>query len=569
MGGQRLLAVLATLLITAMACAPTGGTAPAPGSTGTTPAAEGPTRGGTLVLAIWQEPNTMSPLHGTQTVIGVATLPVLEGLLAADPDGNYVPKLASEVPTLQNGGVKVSSDGKKMDVTYKLKPGITWSDGKPFTSADVKFTWQMILKDQKITSKEGYTKVEAVDTPDERTAVVRYSEIYAPYAGRFGVIYPKHLLEGVEDVTKHEYARKPLGTGPFMVTDFKPADSITLERNPNYREKGKPYLDKLILRSVPSREAALAQLKAGEVQAMWNLLEAQLPELSREPDIVLAIGSSPSVERLEFNTAKPADPADPKVPHPILGDVAVRRALALATPKQQIIDKLLAGKTKAGTSPAPLGWYSPKGLTQEVYDPAKAKQELDKAGWVPGADGIREKSGVRASLTISTTTGDKTREQIEQILVDQYKSVGVELKIKNVPSAVLFGSWADRAARKRGNFDINMYASSYAIDPHSEVVNRFHCKNIPSAANNGAGFNYNRFCDPAVDKIIDEAGSTVDQEKRKQLYAQVFKRVNDEVLNVWIYDRADIDGFRKNVGGTKPNPWSNLTWSTEDWYLRR
>jgi len=247
----------------------------------------------------------------------------------------------------------------------------------------------------------------------------------------------------------------------------------------------------------------------------------------------------------------------------------VRRALTMATPKQQIIDKILAGKTKAGTSPAPLGWYSPKGLTQEGYDPAKAKQELDKAGWVPGADGIREKGGVRASLTISTTTGDKTREQIELILVDQYKSVSVELKIKNVPSAVLFGSWADRAARKRGNFDINMYASSYAIDPHSEVVNRFHCKNIPTAANNGAGFNYNRFCDPAVDKIIDEAGTTVDQEKRKQLYAQVFKRVNDEVLNVWIYDRADIDGFRKNVGGTKPNPWSNLTWSTQDWYLRK
>lgn len=285
MNSRWILAVGAVLLLTATSCAPTGGGGPAPASpAGTGAAADGPSRGGTLVLAIWQEPNTMSPLHGTQTVISVATLPVLEGLLSPDPEGNYVPELASEVPTLQNGGVKVSSDGKKMDVTYKLKPGVTWSDGKPLTSADVKFTWELILKDKKVTSKEGYTKIEAVDTPDERTAIVRYSEIYAPYAGRFGMLYPKHLLDGVEDVTKHEYARKPLGTGPFMVTDFKPADSITLERNPNYREKGKPYLDKLILRSVPSREAALAQLKAGEVQAMWNLLEAQLPELAGARD---------------------------------------------------------------------------------------------------------------------------------------------------------------------------------------------------------------------------------------------------------------------------------------------
>jgi peptide/nickel transport system substrate-binding protein len=113
-----------------------------------------------------------------------------------------------------------------------------------------------------------------------------------------------------------------------------------------------------------------------------------------------------------------------------------------------------------------------------------------------------------------------------------------------------------------------MYASSYNIDPHSEVVNRFACKNIPTPANSGAGFNYNRFCDPAVDKIIDEAGSTVDPERRKQLYGQVFQRVNDEVLNVWIYNRADIDGFRVNVSGAKAHPWSSITWNTQDWFKR-
>lgn len=567
-------AVAAALAILAAACGPAttpGGPSPAasaaPAGAATATAAGGPTRGGTLTFAIWQEPNTMNPFHGTQTVISVATLPVLEGLIRPDPEGQYKPELAADVPTLLNKGVEIA--GEKMKVTYKLKDGITWSDGKPFTSADVQFTWQAIMRDPKVTSREGYDKIESVEAPDPRTAVVTYKQVYAPYLSRFGVILPKHVLDGVDDISKHEYSRKPLGTGPFMVTEFKPADSIILERNPNYREKGKPYLDKLILRSVPSREVAIAQLQAGEVQGMWNLLESQIGEMEKVTDIQLVLGSSPSVERLEFNLSKPGNPSDPKVPHPVLGDVAVRRALAMATPKQQIIDKLLAGKTKPGTSPAPLGWFSPKGLTQEGYDPAKAKQLLDQAGWKAGADGIREKNGVKAALTIASTTGDKVREQIEQILVDQYKAVGVALQIKNVPSSVLFGSWSAGAARKRGNFDINMYASSYGIDPHSEVSQRFGCGAIPSEANKGAGFNYNRYCDAEVDKLIAEAGSNVDQEKRAAAYRKIFEKVNEQVLNVWIYDRADIDAFRKNVVGTKHHPWSSITWNTQDWYLKK
>jgi peptide/nickel transport system substrate-binding protein len=555
-------AVLTAIALVVTACQQTGGG----GATVTPGASASPTRGGTVVFAIWQEPNTMNPFHGTQTVISVATLPVLEGLVRPDPEGNYQPQLAASVPTLQNSGVTL--DGSRMTVTYKLKDGITWSDGKPVTSSDVKFTWESLMKDPKVTSREGYDKIESIETPDPNTAVMRYKEIYAPYLSRFTVLYPKHVLDGVADISTHEYSRKPLGTGPFVVTEFKAADSITLERNPNYREKGKPYLDKIILRSVPSREVAVAQLKAGEVDGMWNILEAQIPDLDKEPNVNLIVAASPSVERLEFNTAKPGDPADSNVKHPILGDVAARRALLMATPKEQIIDKILFGKTKPGTSPAPLGWYSPKDLKQEGYDRAKARQELDRAGWTIGSDGIRTKGGVRASLTIASTSGDKVREQIEQILVDEFKEIGVELRIRNVPSAVLFGSWSQGAARKRGNFDINMYASSYNIDPHSEVVNRFACKNIPTPANSGAGFNYNRFCDPAVDKIIDEAGSTVDPERRKQLYGQVFQRVNDEVLNVWIYNRADIDGFRVNVSGAKAHPWSSITWNTQDWFKR-
>ncbi len=557
---KRRLAALVVALVAFAACAPSG-QPPASASAGP--------RGGTLTFALWQEPETLNPYYGTQTVSGLVSEIAVEGLLSVDTDGNYIPQLAAQVPSLQNGQVKLSSDGKKMDVTYTLKSGVLWSNGKPFTSADVKFTWQTIMKDPKVTSREGYDKIDSIDTLNDTTVVVHYKEIYAPFATRFGWILPKHLLESFEDMSKSEYGRRPLGTGPFMITEFVGGDHITAERNANYRVKDKPLLDRIIFKSVPSSEVAIAQLKAGEVDGMWNILEAQVPDLERDQNLRIVSVIAPDIERLVFHLAKRADPAHPNVPHPVLGDIAMRHALLLATPKQQIIDKLLFGKVKAASSPLSQGWAVPKDLVQEGYDPAKAKQLLDQAGWLPGPDGIRMKSGNRAKLEINTTTGNKTREQTEQILVDEWKAIGVELTIKNYPSAVLFGPWAQNGPRKKGNFDVYLYTTNASIDPHNHLNQHFNCANIPQPSNNGAGFNYWRFCNKDVDDFLAKAGSSVDQSERAKFYAQVLKIVNDNYLSAWLYTRANIDAFRANVGGYRGNTWDNITWSAEDWFARR
>jgi len=566
---KRLLLSVATLALLVAACG-----APAPGvTTSAGPSAGGasaaPVRGGTLVFAIWQEPSTLAPNYGNQTVTSVVNEVTVEGLLTTDTNGNYQPVLAKSVPTVSNGGVKLSADGKRMDVTYQLQPDIKWSDGEPFTSADVKFTWETWMKDPKVITREGYDQIDSVDTPDPLTVVLHYKSVYGPYPTRFGSIIPKHTLEKVADISSSDYGRRPLGTGPFKVTDFKAGDSITVERNPNYRNKGQPYLDKIIFRSVPSREVAVAQLKAGEVQGMWNLLEAQTPDLEKDANIKLAISPSPSVERIEINTAENKEGTDPNSTHPVLGDINVRRALIYATPKQQIIDKLLFGKARVGSSPVSQGWASPKGLTQEAYDPKKATELLDQGGWVKGGDGIRTKNGVRASITITTTTGDAIRERVEQILVDEYKQIGVELKISNIPSSVLLSaSWSAGDPRKHGVFDMVMYASSPGIDPHQTVSLRYHSKKIPYPGNNGDGQNYTRFKNPDADKAIDEAGSTLDFEKRAAAYARALKLLNDAAVIIWMYERSGIDAFRANVFGYSPNVWDNITGNTEDWYIK-
>jgi len=563
-GARRRIASLVVAVLAVSACAPTqpeGGAAPR----------SAPVKGGTLVFAIWQEPSTLASIYANQTVATVVGETVIEGLLNTDTDGNYYPVLAKEVPTLQNGLVTISADGKTMDVTYNLLEGVKWSDGEPFTSADVKFTWETYLKDPKVVTTEGYSSISAIDTPTDTKVIVHYKTVYGPYATRFGGIIPKHTLQNVPDISKSDFNQKPIGTGPFKVTEFVSADHITVERNPSYRKAGKPLLDKIVFRSVPTREVAVAQLQAGEVDGMWNLLEAQIPDLKKDANIKIVQTPSPSVERIEMNLAKPADPiADPKVPHPVLADLNVRRALLLATPKQQLIDKLLFGAAKPGTSPVSQGWASPKGLTQESYDPTKAKQLLDQAGWVPGSDGIRAKGGVRASLTIVTTTGDKVREQVEQILADEWKAIGIQLSIKNQPSAVfLSGSFSAGDPRKKGDIDLWMYASSPAIDPHTTVNQRYTSGNIPTAANQGAGQNYTRFSNPDVDRLVADAGSTVDQPRRAKDYADALKILNDNVPIIWLYDRQGLDAFRTSVGGYKGNVWDNITWSAEDWFKQK
>ena len=550
--------------IIAAACGqqPTGGTA-----TKAPAASEAPTRGGTAIVAIWQEPATLAPHYANQTAVSIVNYGVVEGLATTNNEGEYVPKLAVRVPTVGNGGAVVK--GTKLDVTWELRPGIKWSDGVPLTSADIKYTWEIWMKDPKVNNRTGFSEIESIATPSDLTAVVTYKSIYAPYPLNFSDLMPKHLLEKEADISKTDYIRKPLGTGPFKVTEFKAGDSITLERNPNYRgAPDKPYLDKIVFKSVPSSEVALAQLKAGEVHAMWNITESQTPEIEKESSLALQVVLGASVERIELNTALNKENTDPNSVHPVLGDIEMRKALLYATPKQQLIDKLLFGKGKPGSSPVSQGWAAYR-EPQEGYDPAKANAALDKAGWVKGADGIRSKAGARASLTFTTTSGNQLRERVQQVLVDEWKSIGVEVKIQNAPSSVvLSGSCTGKDPRKLGTFDMVLYTSTPGIDPHSTIFPRYHSKNIPTAAD-CSGQNYTRIKDPSIDRAIDEAGATLDQDKRKAAYATVMKALNAAYVKIWLYDRADIDGYNRKLGGLKANTWARFTWNVEDWFLKK
>ncbi|MBI5628659.1 MAG: peptide ABC transporter substrate-binding protein, partial [Candidatus Rokubacteria bacterium] len=347
-----------------------------------------PERGGTIRIGLWQEPSTLNPYYATMYATNLVANVVLEGLVAVDPAGNYYPVLAAEVPSVANG--QVSADGRM--VTYRLRPGLRWSDGAPVTSADVRFTWEALMNPaNRVVTRAGYDLIETVETPDATTVVLRFKRLYAPHLTLFPYVLPRHVLGSLPDLNQTPFNRLPLGTGPFRITEWVSGSHMTFERNAHYRVSGRPFLDRLIFKMVPSREVGSAQIKTGEIDVLWNLSEYQIPEFERLADVKLAITSSSLSEKLVLNQSAGGDPA---APHSILGDRRVRQALQHAINKRVLVEKLLYGKAKVGTSEVPHGWAADPSIQPSEFNPDRARQLLREAGWQDtDRDGVLDKGG--------------------------------------------------------------------------------------------------------------------------------------------------------------------------------
>ncbi len=526
-----------------------------------------------MVLALAQEPDTLNPyLASLRSAAEVHTF-IIEGLLGVNEKGEFFPVLASQVPTQQNGSV--SPDG--LTVTYHLRQNVLWSDGIPFTCDDVRFTWQAVTTPQSgAVSTTDYRPIDSVACPDDHTAIIHFSSFDAAYLIPFWTVLPRHATGDPASMTRWAYNRNPIGTGPFVLKEWVSGDHITLVRNQRYHESGKPSLDSVVIRFVPSRDAALLLLQSNQVTVVGDLVETNLPQLQREPGIRIGQAPSPRSERLLFNLADPAfDSPDPVTqPHPILGDNRVREALELGIDKREIVDQLLDGKGQVGTNELNIGWAS-CGSPPSPFNPDKAKLLLDQAGWIPGADGIRlarnaryAKDGTRLRLKLQGPSGDPLREQVEQLILDRWKAIGVEGYIQNAPTATLFGTWASGGVARHGKFDVLIYTTGPYVDPQSQVEGYFASWNIPRASNSGAGYNYSRWINQKADSAIRTAGSSPDQATRRAAYCEVMAQVNAERPQVYLYSRAFLAAYRDNLLNWVTNPWKNLGWNAAEWQLQ-
>jgi len=529
-----------------------------------------------VIFALYQEPQILNPYIATQTASGEAYSGIIEGLVETDAAGAYYAVLAKEVPSVENGLVVL--EGDVLTVTYNLLEGVLWSTGQPFTCDDVLFTWEAVMHPESgAVTTSNFVNITSVECPDDVTAVVTYEPFFAPYIETFAAILPRHATGDPAEMQKWVFNWNPVGTGPFKMQEWVPGDHLTMVKNENYRDyPDKPYLDKVVIRMTPSREVGMAMIQTGEVDFLWDLIEGVVPDLEGKPGVVLNITAGLGTERLVLNLSDPAvDATDDPIanPHPLLGDVRVRKALEAAINKDELNDVLLFGAATVGTKEYNIGWASEGcDIPESVYDPAAAMAYLDEAGFTDeDGDGIRECNGCLYAnpgdplrLKIQTTTGNKLREQAEQLIMEYVAEVGIDMYIENVPSSVLFASWASGSFRKHADYDILMYTTSGGTDPHGQLDGYFGADKMPTEANSGSGYNYSRWPNP-VDASLKAAGLSADIEERKALYCEVMMAIADELPHIYLYDRAEIHATREGLTGYEPNPWDYQTWNIGEW----
>jgi len=543
-------------------------------------------QGGTLVLGFYQEPELLNPLIRTQTVASWAGDFLESGLVVAGPDGKYYAELAKEVPTVQNGGV--SEDG--LTVKYHLREGVVWEDGDPFDCKDVVFGYETIMHPESgAVSTTGFESMESVTCEDnDLTVVVKYAEFYAPYLMMFDDdILPSHLGLDPAKMQEWEINRQPLSLGPYKLQEWISGDHMTLVRNENYykwESEGKPYVDAIILRWIESREVGKQLIQTGELDFVWDLIEADIPEAETWEGVAVSMPPSTGTERLLLNLVDPEMDApcadylrENPSPHWALGDPKVREAIELGIDKQMIIDDLLYGLATVGTTEMNLGWGAPT-IPESEYSPEKAMALLEEAGWTDeDGDGVREchgcpyaEEGKVLKLKLQTTSGNALREQCEQVILELMADIGIEMYIENVPSSELFGSYSSGAFRKHGQFDVLMYTTSYGTDPHSQMDGYYGSGSIPCDDNSGQGYNYSRWISDEFDAQMAIAGSSPDLEVRKAAYQKGSELIAEGRPHIYLYDRADIDLLREHFKGYEANIWTSTgSWNSEEWYIEK
>jgi peptide/nickel transport system substrate-binding protein len=518
---------------------------------------------GTVVVGDWQEPKGLLYQVHWQAHTTALLHSIYYKMLNLNENDEMVPELLAEVPTLDNGGL--SADAKT--VTLKFNEGFKWHDGEPVTAEDFKFTWEFIMDpNTKAQSMVGWEHISSVEVPDKLTAVVHFDDPYPTFveAVLLNPVMPKHLLEGLEDPGSSDYARKPVGNGPFVFKEWIPGDRIVVEANPEAPLPAK--LERIIFKFVPDLNTMIALLRVGDVDVAWDLTENNIAELQKMDSVGTVLVPGNAVERYYFNLRNPEDLSQP---HPIFADERVRKAIAMGMDRFTFVEKVLQGNAVVAVSEMDnTPWFN-EDLSPYAYDPEAAKALLEEAGWVDtDGDGIREKDGMRLSFKHSMTAGNQVRENAQIFFQANVADIGVEMIIENHPPATLFGSCADNGVWGVSSFDMMGFSTKAdGIDSPASLVQFFAEDSIKDCETNPAGSNAQAFYDEVAEENLQCSTTEIDRAKRKACVDTVQQRIYDLCPVVYLYDKLDIYGINERVGGIDPTPFGYHDRNYKDWYV--
>jgi peptide/nickel transport system substrate-binding protein len=537
--------------------------------------------GGTVIISDWQEANLFNPFYisqQTEANVGAATWATL---VVFTNDYKYAPDLAADIPTLDNGGVKVPGDGgDAMTVKWTLRPSLKWSDGEPLTCDDFKYAWEWVLDPDNVgVVISGYEDIGTFDCPSDTEMVLHYKNIYEGYITTQVAPLPRHALEKipVKDQVNGagfrpaEIADLPV-SGAFKFESVTPGAELRLAKNPNYTSfsTGKPaHLDTIIFKWYGDADLMIAGFKAGETDVATDLQDSDLPKVEDLGDQVSAIPAL-TYEFLRPNWSETecshnASVTDRGTGCP-MADPAMRQAVAYAVDKAEINNRLLGGDVQvANTAITPEAWFYAD-QTPATFDPEKARQILEDAGWKAGADGTREKGGLKAKIELCTTTR-QVRIDTLALVADWLEDIGIDAVSNPVDSTAIFAAYNEATretpcALRRSNYDLALHAFTSSIDPLGNYFN-YHSSQFEPTGANDAQVN-----DSGIDAALDAVKNSVDFKVIKDAMGEFQKVYVEKTVEIPLYYRQQVDLHVSKVGNFVGNPTqAGPTWNAVDWFI--
>jgi peptide/nickel transport system substrate-binding protein len=529
-----------------------------------------------VTILIGEDPPSFNAAVGDTGYDSLVMHMVMMGLTDIDPEGNIIPRLAAELPTLDNGRVLVDDAAGTMDVTWTLREDVNWTDGTPVTSDDVIFTYDAILDPETGGWIMGIDYVDGIEKIDAKTFVIHFNTIYPGYLTFFGgeqvVIWPKHYCDPEQGFVAWDCGRKPLSNGPYLLEEWVTGDHLSFVRNPNYFISGKPQIERVLVRVIPDVTVRETMMRQGDADVLMWATEQVADDLKNEPNV--AISFSPNnrwVMRLFMNLAAKGSTDPATDPNPFLSDIRVRQAIRSAVDVDTIINSVWHGFPKPVWTEffrAPYACNIPR----PTFDPERSKALLAEAGWIDqDGDGTRECIGCQTApegtpMNMELITYAEYGEPLEltqQLIGEMLGTVGIHLELSIVQGSVLWADYQSGGIEQRGDFNIDLWDDGYSGTDPTDFLQQSYSTD---AAVPDQGYNFGRWSNPEFDTLLYET-YTLDETQRKVNFCQMAQLLEDDLPQILMFSTINADAYSTRLSGIQSNINSIVTWNISDWTI--